>query len=217
MRKVFVVGGGLDYEHMFMNNGWAIAYTPEEADLIQFTGGSDVHPSFYGEEVHPQTRSSIERDKREARLFHELAGIIPMAGICRGGQFLNVMCGGRMFQHVDGHATGMQHEMITDDGRSILVTSTHHQMMRPGLGGLILGKSYESTFKEHVDEDVVRTIPTHSPDVEIVYYPDDIVLCFQPHPEYLGAESDCQKYYFELINRFLFGELPQEEDTTQYV
>lgn len=38
-----------------------------------------------------------------------------MVGICRGAQFLNVMAGGKMIQHVEGHAIHGTHEIVVTD------------------------------------------------------------------------------------------------------
>src|SRR3546814_3238996 len=50
-----------------------------------------------------------------ARRMHK-----PMAGICRGGQFLNVMCGGSMIQHVEGHAIHGRSEEHTSELQSLM-------------------------------------------------------------------------------------------------
>ena len=110
-RKVFIVGKKEDYVRMFRDKGWDITDLLREADLVQFTGGSDISPSMYGEIPLKTTFSNPDRDKFEAILFTITEGLeIPMAGICRGGQFLNVMCDGELWQHVDGHTITGTHK-----------------------------------------------------------------------------------------------------------
>jgi gamma-glutamyl-gamma-aminobutyrate hydrolase PuuD len=128
---------------------------------------------------------------------------IPMAGICRGGQFLNVMCGGKMWQNVDHHAIGGTHGVRnTATGEVFQATSTHHQMMRPGAGGNVLGVAEPSlsTKKESmIPEDIVDW-----QDVEIVHYHQQNVLCFQPHPEFPGQNALADTY-FEYIDQYLLN------------
>ncbi|MGI9253187.1 MAG: gamma-glutamyl-gamma-aminobutyrate hydrolase family protein [Thermomicrobiales bacterium] len=72
-------------------------------DGILFSGGPDVDPSHYGDtEVHPMTYGIDERrDSFELELVRaaEAAGL-PILGICRGIQVMNVALGGTLIQHV---------------------------------------------------------------------------------------------------------------------
>lgn len=203
--KVYIVGGnGAGYGSMFTRAGWELANNPLTADLIQFTGGEDVTPALYGEERHRYTGNSLNRDVHEAGFFAIAERLnIPMAGICRGGQFLNVMSGGKMYQHVDEHATGERH-LLTDleTGKVISVSSTHHQMMRAGKGGELIATARLGGYKEHMlDGQIAKCEEPDEPDTEVVYYPDTKALCFQPHPEFFQPGDECFEYYFELIER----------------
>ncbi len=104
MKKVHIVGGSFAYHDLFMNLGFQVIDTMEGANLVCFTGGEDVNPSLYGHEKHPTTYFSIFRDTKERSYFEKALDMgIPMVGICRGGQFLNVMSGGEMYQDVSTH------------------------------------------------------------------------------------------------------------------
>ncbi len=222
-KTVFIVGGGADYAAMFKNAGWGIGRVLEEADLVQFTGGSDVTPSLYGELPHPTTGSSRVRDDKEIEIYNFCLGAgLPMAGICRGGQFLNVMNGGKMWQNVDGHATGKMHK-ATALGHigDVMVTSTHHQMIRPNMRKefIILMRAREATFKEstaqtgmtyrYVVNDNNKNDSNYD-DVESVYYPETNCLCYQPHPEFLNC-PECRATYFYFLNNYLMNNLNIEE------
>ena len=202
--KVLIVRPNMDYIHMFNKRGHEVVQDLKDADLVQFTGGADVHPSLYGQEEHPRTYADQMRDDDDILAFTRAnRWCIPVAGICRGGQFLNVMNGGSMHQHVDGHTAGRGHIMHTTDGREIEVTSTHHQMMIPHAEGDVLATAKESTYREHMEEGkVVRETWKHS-DTEVVWYTKTQSLCFQPHPEYLGTKHPCQDYYFELLHELM--------------
>lgn len=191
MKKVFIIDGNGQYKNMFINQGWKLIDNLFEADLVQFTGGADVTPEIYGQ---PNTASGCdwERDLYEAGAFAiALRMGIPMAGICRGGQFLNVMSGGRMHQHVEGHAIYSGHKAKTKDGREIHVSSTHHQIMDPHpTKSVVLLTANEKVFP-NVEQ------------VEAVYYKHTNCLCYQPHPEFFAKGNECQEFYFELIHNLL--------------
>lgn len=202
MPKVHIINSSDEYVHMFGKMGWEVVGIKDffNADLIQFTGGADVTPMLYGESLHPKTYCSQRRDLEEAGYFAFAQRCsIPMAGICRGGQFLNVMNGGKMYQHANGHAKGREHDLEDRfSGEQLSVTSTHHQMMIPGYNGEIIAVAYESKVKESYDS----VFLANEADVEVVYYDNTKSLCFQPHPEFHNADST-RDYYFELLNRYL--------------
>lgn len=201
MRKVYIVGNDYGITKMFMGMGWQIVnYVDQNVSLIQFTGGADVDPSYYGETKHPRTYSDVKRDALEAAVFNEWKGKVPMAGICRGAQFLNVMSGGKMWQHVNNHATGQLHEAYdTQSGEVFMVTSTHHQMMRPASSAKILLTTNICTSRETAD----TIVEGEDVDVEAVFYKDTMSLCFQPHPEYVSINHPCQRLYFDYVEKYL--------------
>lgn len=207
-KKVFIVKGNGSYHRMFADRGWMVVTDLALADLIQFTGGEDVSPELYNQKKHPRTFSNPYRDRHELILFNiAKTRKIPMTGICRGAQFLNVMNGGSLWQDVDGHAITGTHEAldIAIDGRTINVTSTHHQMMDPSMDGNLLLISQESKSKEKFltpSGKMFRVFTTqHDDDVEAVYYEENNCLCFQPHPEYTGF-PDMTHLYFEYLEWF---------------
>lgn len=201
--KVMIIDGSAYYRDMFVSMGWELTTNIDQADLVQFTGGEDVSPFLYGHPVHPTTYSDPRRDLVESGYFAWAQRLgTPMAGICRGGQFLNVMNGGAMYQDVDNHGIHGTHEcfdLITD--KTHLVTSTHHQMMRPGLAGNVIAAGAKATNVITYDGEKFINIGD-MPSNEVVYYPTTNSLCFQPHPEFPGADST-RDYYFELLKRYL--------------
>lgn len=209
MPKVHIVGNPWLYKEMFEKYQWQVVDEPALADLIQFTGGEDVSPELYGELPHHSTNNNLARDKREMILYKIARGWgIPMAGICRGGQFLNVMCGGRLYQDVDNHANGAHSAFDVDTKKMIRVTSTHHQMMIPGDKGKVVLKAGESRKCRWRPKGttVVRTKwnpKKHNEDVEAVFYPEDKVFCFQPHPEFRDQEVLSAYYIYSLYKYLL--------------
>lgn len=189
--------------------GFDTCYDVGNADLVLFTGGADVSPHFYGEEIHPQTSYSTYRDDACASLYEDaLQRDLPMVGICRGAQFLNVMNGGRLWQHVDKHGLTQCHDMIdVKSGRKWSVTSTHHQMMRPHTTGEVLAIANESTFKQNMVGNSVNNVVDDPHDVEVVWYNLTNCLCFQPHPEYRGDHVQETKTYFWTLFKSCFPQI----------
>jgi putative glutamine amidotransferase len=74
----------------------------DHVDALILAGGSDVDPGSYGAEPHPETdRARPERDRFEIALAREALGSnLPLLGICRGMQTLNVARGGTLEQHL---------------------------------------------------------------------------------------------------------------------
>ncbi len=70
------------------------------------SGGGDVHPKYFGQELAGAEPESIDlkRDELELTLSQAaLARDLPLFAICRGCQVLNVAAGGGMVQHLPGH------------------------------------------------------------------------------------------------------------------
>lgn len=132
--------------------------TLDVLDGIVFTGGSDIDPEFYGEEPHPET-FGIHRERDEAELAllsRALERDMPVLGICRGIQVLNVGLGGDLYQHlpeVVGHEGHKHHppgefnvhEVAIEPGTKLAgalgartsVMSHHHQALRRVGSGLV--------------------------------------------------------------------------------
>jgi putative glutamine amidotransferase len=120
----------------------------DRIDGLLLAGGADVDPSFYGAEAHPETTATWpERDRFELALARRaLERRMPILGICRGTQLLNVARGGTLVQHVPdlvGHGGHRQtpgafgkHEVRLEPGslaaraagaEALEVDSHHHQ------------------------------------------------------------------------------------------
>lgn len=203
VRNVYIVNSSWDFEKMWTSRGHNVVAALELADLVQFTGGADVSPELYGE-ANVASCCDANRDKNEQKIFSWcLENKKHMVGVCRGGQFLNVMNGGKMWQHVDNHAIGGTHGVWDyETATSRQCTSTHHQMMRPKFDSncQLVGSSTKDRATTFRNAEAAFDESDLGCDVEVLYYPDTHCLCFQPHPEY--GHKECEDYYFELIERF---------------
>ncbi len=121
--------------------------TLDSLDGLIFSGGSDLDPELYGQDVHPETRD-VARGRDDAELALLRAALerdLPVLAICRGSQVLNVALGGDLVQHLpdvvaDGthkHTPGVfaDHEVELEAGSRLggllgeraPVKSHHHQ------------------------------------------------------------------------------------------
>jgi putative glutamine amidotransferase len=132
--------------------GLALLVTPDPAltedpdglldriDGLMLTGGTDLDPALYGEKPHPQTQS-FQRDRDEfeiALVRRAIERDMPVLGICRGMQVLNVAHGGSLLQHlpdshghedhrrVPGSFDGSDHDVRLVDGSLAARTAGEH-------------------------------------------------------------------------------------------
>lgn len=203
MTRVYIAENSVSYHEMFQGFGMTVVASPASADLFCFTGGADVTPSYYGHKAHHTTFNNEDRDRRESILFKEaISRGIPMVGICRGGQFLNVMSGGEMYQDVSKHVMG--HDIVDlITGETVYVSSTHHQMMKPSPRGLLVASSRVGGSREWYENEVFKREVSEE-DIEVVWYEETKCLCFQPHPEFNGGQYVGMRAYFRsLLQRYI--------------
>ena len=118
------------------------APVPPDVEGVCFSGGGDIAPERYGttDEAGVCENLSPERDALELDLAREAVDRdLPMLGICRGFQLLNVAFGGTLIQDVPGHrvdAPIVPHVVTPEPGsrlaaasgdRPLVVNSRHHQ------------------------------------------------------------------------------------------
>ena len=125
----------------------------DKLDGIIFTGGEDVSPLLFKEEPLKETRQiSYDRDKMEMELLREAyEKKLPILGVCRGLQVINIFLGGSLYQDIPlqvkdahGHVSildlteGYHSINIMKDNRlfdiigeeKIAVNSQHHQSIK---------------------------------------------------------------------------------------
>lgn len=178
-----------------------LVFRPADADVILFSGGADVWPGLYGEGLGWYTYSDPKRDLWEKHIF-EAFPKKQRLGICRGAQFLCVMAGGKLVQHVRNH--GRWHDVETKSG-PVFMSSTHHQMMRPGkVPHELLGwcKNRSSVYLDG-DNKEISEMNRSGVEPEMVFFPRTTSLCIQGHPEIMDAHSGGVKFCQQLVKKYL--------------
>jgi putative glutamine amidotransferase len=91
---------------------------PDEAlellDGLLLAGGADIDPASYGQPAHAETQDSVpERDAFEIAMTRAaIERDLPLLGICRGMQLINVALGGTLNQHLPEHFGHEQHRRV---------------------------------------------------------------------------------------------------------
>ena len=180
-----------------------VAQALEGVHGLLLTGGGDIHPSAYGQEVDPEAHveASPARDRMELPMVDEaLARDMPVLGICRGMQVLNVAFGGALDQDLPNHQTPdgrpVFHEVYVSPGSKLTAiigpggffrcNSIHHQGVRePQRATSLLASAYST------EDGVVEALesPGHS-----------WVIGVQFHPE---REDEVAKSFLRVFDGFL--------------
>ena len=165
-------------------------------DGLLLPGGWDVDPALYGEEPDAAVGPiDPELDRTELELFRQArSGGLPVLGICRGQQVINVALGGSLFQHIDDHdqrALGRSHlahrvavdpasELAQAAGETTLeVNSLHHQAVRSLAPGLKATATGDDGTVEGIESD------------------DGLIVAVQCHPEELAGDLPWARSLFE--------------------
>jgi gamma-glutamyl-gamma-aminobutyrate hydrolase PuuD len=188
------IGPRVDDPHILIDD-------PQSVALAVFTGGADVSPEFYNEPVGKFTHIDPQRDENEFAVFNYcMEHDIPMFGICRGLQFLTVMFGGKLIQHVTGHHK--RHLFKTPDGMEFEVSSSHHQMVVPRPEDKILGWAAPRLSTTYLDgSDNEQMQPFY--EVEAVKFHKAKAVGVQYHPEIMPKDSHGFHACEDLIRRYL--------------
>jgi putative glutamine amidotransferase len=155
-------------------------------DGLVITGGKDLDPAHYGQEPHSATdEPRRDRDAWElALLGGALRRGMPVLGICRGAQVLNVALGGTLHQHLPDVIGHSRHQA----GNAVFTTSSIATVPGTRLAALI-GESCQAPCYHHqgiADLGEGLVISARDPDgvVEAVEMPGEhFVLAVQWHPE----------------------------------
>ncbi|MXZ16306.1 MAG: gamma-glutamyl-gamma-aminobutyrate hydrolase family protein [Acidimicrobiales bacterium] len=194
-------------------------------DGVLLTGGEDVAACLYADRLHEQVYDGIDpfaergagfdndrggsdspadsvplRDAFEIALLDAAVGAgLPVLGICRGPQLINIAAGGTLHQHLPEHAA-------TDgppDATPHTVTTTEGSQLRQMYGPEVAVNSLHHQAVDQLGQGYVAT--AHSPDgiIEGMEHIDLPIIAVQWHPELMtGALQDpCFRWLVEHASR----------------
>ena len=200
------------------------AYTPDaqgrlpgevldHLDGLILSGGGDVHPRYFGADLAGADPQSISeaRDELELTLSRQaLAQDLPLFGICRGCQVLNVAAGGGMVQDFPNHRSDTEnpvlHEVTLVPGSrlaetigtpSLAVNTYHHQgvdipTLAPGLRVAALAVGPDEWLVEAFES------PSHRWVVGVQWHPERIFELPDAHrrlwESFIGACGERKKW-----------------------
>jgi putative glutamine amidotransferase len=170
-----------------------VAESPDElldlVDGLVLAGGSDVDPGSYGARPHSATRGSWpERDRFELALGHRaLERDMPLLGICRGMQMLNVAAGGTLDQHLPDRTGNEDHRhtpgvfadhtvrladgtlasRVVGDSRSAVKSHHHQGVDELGEGVVVSGWAEGDEVPEAIE------IPEHRFALGVLWHPEE--------------------------------------------
>jgi putative glutamine amidotransferase len=162
----------------------------ELIDGLLLAGGADLDPASYGQAAHSETRDAVpERDAFEIALTRAAIECdIPVLGICRGMQLINVALGGTLIQHLPEHLGHEEHRRVSG---SFDASDHDVDVLDDTLAMRVIGAAGHAT-KSHHHQGIDRVgaglrVSATSPFdglVEALELPDSaFVLGVQWHPE----------------------------------
>lgn len=162
-------------------------------DGLLMTGGEDVAPAYYGEEIFNSTVSiNAPRDTTDMLLIAAARKRgLPVLGICRGEQAVNVSYGGSLWQDLPSQVgTAVSHRQ--EEPAS---TGTHWVYIEKGtqLHSLLKADSIKvNSFHHQAVKQIADglTVSARAADGVVEGYEGDGILCVQFHPEGFVSKGD---------------------------
>jgi putative glutamine amidotransferase len=175
----------------------------ERVDAVLIIGGGDIDPAYYGEAAHPTTAIDPNRDEYDLNLARwAYDDDLPLFGICRGHQVVNVALGGTLVQDIPSETgSPVPHDV---PGEYPNGSRTHRVRLDPGSHlASILGKTeldVNSYHHQSVEKPAPNAIITaHSEDgvVEALELPGrKFALSVQWHPELMVDQDEDARVLF---------------------
>jgi putative glutamine amidotransferase len=158
----------------------------DSLDGLLITGGKDVDPAAYGQQPHPATdEPGPQRDAWEFTLLDAaLKRELPVLGICRGAQVLNVALGGTLHQHLPNVVGHSGHRAGNAVFSKLPVRTVPGTRLAALVGESVDAQCYHHQAVAEVGEGLVVSAWDADGVIEALELPGDgFVLAVQWHPE----------------------------------
>ena len=169
------------------------------ADAVVVMGGPDVSPEYYGGSAHypnEEPHFPVADEAQLALINAAVARNVPLVGICRGMQLLNISRGGTLVQDLDepGHTSPqiMEDYRFSQHSVELARGSRLHSVLRShAVRGEILVHSAHHQAVDRVGENLVVAARASDGVVEAVEHVSAPVVGVQWHPEDPYADPTC--------------------------
>jgi putative glutamine amidotransferase len=205
--EAVIAAGGAPVLIPASDDEYAIRAIYRRLDGLLLSGGADIDPAFYGEEINGTEEIDRMRDKTELMITRwAIEDKMPTLGICRGQQLLNVALGGSLVQDIPtqipdsplNHRLSHQlqqrdylaHSVALEPGSRLAsmlettgleVNTLHHQSVKAvGQGLKIVGVAPDGVVEALESEDPARWI-----------------FSVQSHPEELWRQHEWARKLFD--------------------
>jgi putative glutamine amidotransferase len=205
--KALVTAGAQPEEIEILTAADLSSLHPGKFDGVLFAGGEDVDPAFYGEDrKYESVHVNRERDDFEQRLLDfALHRRLPILGICRGAQLINVKFGGTLYQDltqdVSPELDHRQAESRSDTIHTVTLTDPESRLAQDFQGSCRVNSLHHQAIKR-----LGRglKVTAHSEDglVEAVEAADDypFLLAVQWHPEEITAQPEQRRIFEQFVS-----------------
>jgi putative glutamine amidotransferase len=199
--------GGIPFILPYSENEETLADYTASMDGFVFTGGADVDPKYYGEEIREACGKIFPlRDAFEARMFEKITSTKkPILAICRGMQVINVFLGGTLYQDIDTeYETSLAHRQPlpnTEPWHDILVFEKSKLAALVGKSRMV-GNSFHHQAIKVLAKGLTCTAKAEDGIIE-AYTGDDYpyLAAYQWHPERLYlSDADNFSLFIEFID-----------------
>ncbi len=179
-----------------------LAEVVKELDGLLLVGGVDVDPSFFGETAHEKLGDvDTLRDVNELKLIRFATNRnIPILGVCRGEQILNVALGGSLIQDIPSQVEdqSLTHRVSAGAQRihavDIVPGSTLHKIL--GKTSLEVNSAHHQAVKTPAKGAHIDATSADGVVEAIDFYPVRRILGVQWHPEgFKGSDEDMNKIF----------------------
>lgn len=177
-----------------------------EVDGVVLAGGIHAHPHLYGHDFDPtiEPRTDEPRDHLEISILRlALERGVPILGICRGLQLINVFFGGTLQQNL-ASKTSLNNIHQPNEARDYLAHSVIaiSGKLRDILGSTIRVNSIHQQAIQSLGSNLRATVLAEDGVVEGVETPDGLVLAVQWHPEELAkSQPQSAALFTDLVRR----------------